>query len=418
MKNRVAIIDSVRTPFVKASGVFSHLTSFDLASHCIKGIKERISFDPRHIDEVIFSTVLMDPRVPNIGRELILQTGLPTTISGHFVSNNCISGLLAASYAFDSIQNGRISTAIVGGVESMSMPALLFNKNAQRFFLELNKAKSTLEKLRILFSFRLSFLSPETPSPKEPSTGLTMGQHCEITAKEFSISREEQDSIAFKSHMNAYRAKNAGILKEEILPLGSIHDDNIVRKETTMAKLATLKPVFDRSEKGTITAGNASPLTDGASAVLLMSEAEAKKHKIDILGFIEHIEFASINPQHGLLMAPAIALPRLLTRKNISVSEIDRFEVHEAFGAQVAANMKVWRDGWNLYEEARSIGEIPDDKLNVNGSSIALGHPFGATGGRILGSLARELKRNNLKRGVISICAAGAGAGAVLLTRE
>ena len=418
MNNRVAIIDSVRTPFVKAAGVFSHLSSFDLASHCIKGMRERLQFDASLLDEVIFSTVLMDPRVPNFGRELVLRNGLPKTVTGHFVSNNCISGLLAASYALDSIQTGRIKSAIVGGVESMSMPALLFNNQARNFFLELGRAKTTLEKLRIFLSFRLSFLSPEVPSPKEPSTGLTMGQHCEITAKEFGISREEQDGIAYRSHMNASKAKDAGILKEEILPMGAIHDDNIVRKETSLNKLSTLKPVFDRSEKGTITAGNASPLTDGASAVLLMSESEAKRLKLEILGFIEHIEFASIDPSHGLLMAPAVALPRLFERTKLKFSEVDRFEVHEAFGAQVAANKKAWREGWSLYPDAKAIGEIPEEKLNVNGSSIALGHPFGATGGRIIGSLVRELKRNNLKKGVISICAAGAGAGAALITRE
>ena len=418
MSNRVAIVDSVRTPFVKAGSVFSHLSSFDLAKHCVLGLKDRLPFDAKLLDEVIFSNVLLDPRIPNFGRELVLQTGLPKSISGHFVSNNCISGLLAASYALDAIKTGRIKSAVVGGVESMSMPALLFNKKAQKFFFALNRSKSTIEKLKVITSFRTSFLSPQVPSPKEPSTGMTMGQHCEITAKEFGISREEQDQIAFKSHMNASKAKESGILKEEIIPVGSIHDDNIARKDTSLAKLASLKPVFDKSDKGTITAGNSSPLTDGASCVLLMSESEARRVGAPILGFLEYIEFGSIDPQHGLLMAPAVALPRLLAKTNTKFEQIDRFEVHEAFGAQVAANKKAWREGWSAYEDAKAIGAIPEDKLNVNGSSIALGHPFAATGGRIIGSLARELKRNNLKRGVISICAAGAGAGAALIVND
>jgi acetyl-CoA acetyltransferase family protein len=244
-----------------------------------------------------------------------------------------------------------------------------------------------------------------------------MGQHCEITTQELGIKREVQDQIAFRSHQRAAAAQKSGYLAAEIAPYAGVEHDNLVRADTSLEKLAKLAPVFDRSGKGTLTAGNSSALTDGASLVCLMSESEARRQGRDILGFIEGIHFAAIAPRDGLLMAPTVALPELLARHNLTVDQIDRFEIHEAFGAQVAANLEVWERGWSKYAGARVIGAIPEEKINVNGGSIAIGHPFAATGGRLVLSLARELKRTNLNTGVISVCAAGAMAGAVLIRR-
>lgn len=413
---RVAIVEAVRTPFVKAQTVFSDVSAIELAQASVKGLVSRLPISPNEIEEIAYGAVLLDPRIPDIARELIIRSGLPATITGNFVANNCISGLVCAAMISDGIKSGRIKNGIAGGVESMSKPSLLFSEAAAKVFLKLAKSRTLPDKLKALSGWRPSFLMPEAPSPKEPSTGLTMGEHCELMVKEFGISRARQDEIAFQSHKNASKAKEKGYLAEEIIPIGKVNADNIMRADTSLEKLSSLRPVFDRSGSGSITAGNASPLTDGASAVFLMSESEVKRRNITPLGFIEGIAFASIKPNDGLLMAPAVAVPRLLAKHNLKFSDIDRFEIHEAFGAQVAANMDAWEKGWSKYSESTVLGQIPAEKINVNGGSIALGHPFAATGGRLLSATARELKRSNLKRGLISVCAAGGGAAAVLIT--
>lgn len=407
---RVCLIESKRTPFSRINTDLAGFSSLDLSLMLLEGLLERISSYP--IDELIYSSVLMDPRIPDLGRELVLRSSMNKGTTGHFISNNCISGLVASAFLIDGIKAGRIKSGVAGGVETMSQPALLYSKSATKFFLKLAAAKSLKDKLLVLSTWKPRFFAPEAPSPKEPSTGLTMGQHCEIMAKEYEVSRERQDEIAFLSHQNAAKARK--YLEEEILPIGSVKSDNLIRENTSLEKLKSLKPVFDKSESGTITAGNSSALTDGASLCFFGSEAFCEENKIEPLAFVDGIEFASVAPNDGLLMGPALALPKLLRKFNLNISEVDRFEIHEAFGAQVAANLDAWEQG---YKGEPPIGKIPKEKMNVNGGSIALGHPFAATGGRLIGALARELRRNNLKKGIISVCAAGGGAAAVLLSR-
>lgn len=413
---RVAVVGGCRTPFVKAGGVLSSHTLLSLGTHVVKSLITRLSLKPEEVDEIAFGTVLLDPRTPNLAREIVLRGGLPPTIAAHSVSNNCITGLVAASVISEGIRSGRLNVGLAGGSEAMSRPTLTLHEEGEKFFLRLARARSMKEKLHTLTSFRPQYLLPIPPSPKEPTTGLTMGEHCELMAKEFKISRQTQDEIALRSHKNTANA--AAHHGEEITPLDGIAKDNLVRGDTSIEKLAKLSPVFDKSSSGTLTAGNSSPLTDGASVVCLMSDAEAKRQGREILAYIEGMEFTAIEPKDGLLMAPATALPRLLKKHNLTIQDIDLFEIHEAFGAQVAANLLAWKDGWPKYKEAQPIGEIPVEKINIQGGSIAIGHPFAATGGRIITSLAHMLKRHNLKRGVISICAAGAMAGVVLLVRE
>jgi acetyl-CoA acetyltransferase family protein len=240
-----------------------------------------------------------------------------------------------------------------------------------------------------------------------------MGQHMEITAKQLKIARAKQDEIAYKSHANAAKAMQDGLLQKDIAPLGGVDRDLIVRGDTTVEKLAKLRPVFDRSEHGTLTAGNSSALTDGASSVLLMGESEVRRRKLEPLAYIADYEYAAIDANDGLLMAPGVAVPRLLKRNGFTFDDFDLIEVHEAFAAQVLANIQVWEQGG---AEAK-IGAFPFDKLNTLGGSLAIGHPFAATGGRIITTLAREMQRKNLKRGLVSICAAGAMAAAVILER-
>jgi acetyl-CoA acetyltransferase family protein len=413
---RVALIDGVRTPFVKAAGVFSSQSALDLATEVTKGIIARPSLSDQVIDEFVFSSVLLDPRTPNMAREIIFKAGLSASIPAHFISNNCISGLVAVSHLVGGIATKRIRTGIAGGVESMSNPALAFQPRAEKFFLALSRARTMSERLSILATFRPGFILPIPPSPKEPSTGMTMGEHCEIMAKEFAISRVSQDQWALESHQRA--AKAASFFAQDIIPVGGVIQDNLVRADTSIEKLTRLKPVFDRSGQGTITAGSASSLTDGASAVYLASETHARERGMPILAFIEGIEFSAIQPDAGLLMAPAFALPTLLSKSGIRVSDVDIFEIHEAFSAQVLANLSAWEGGWKRFPEYKAIGSIDRNKINPNGGSVAIGHPFAATGGRLLLSLARELRAKNLRRGVISVCAAGGMACALMLCTD
>lgn len=413
---RVAIVGGVRTPFAKAFTALKKYGFLDLTKPLINKLNE--DFDLGSLDEVIFSTVLLDPRFPNAARELVLSSNLPNSVSAHFISNNCISGLVAVNMASEAIRTGRINSVVAGGAESMSRPSLTLRRSAEKFFLGLGSARTFGDKLKLLSSFRPNMLFPVPPSPKEPSTGLTMGEHCELSAKEFSIARDAQDEIAFLSHTNASKAMESGFLGKDILALPELENDNIIRASTTAEKLAKLRTVFDRSEKGTLTAGNSSALTDGASLVYLVSEDFAKEKGLEILGFIEAVEFAALSPEDGLLMAPGLALPKLMHRNNISVSDVDYFEIHEAFAAQVLANLEIWKSGWSKFPELKPIGEIPKEKINVNGGSLAIGHPFAATGGRLIMSALRQLGESNSNRAVISVCAAGGMACAMSLVRN
>jgi acetyl-CoA acetyltransferase family protein len=415
---RVAIVGGVRTPFVKAAGVFSAYSALDLGKHVVVSCVRNLGFEASLIEDIYFGTVLLDPRIPNLAREIVLRSGLPKTINGHFVSNNCITGLVAAQVAAEAISVGRIRCALAGGSESMSQPTLTFPRSGEGFFLALAKARQPLEKLRLVRRFRPSFLFPQAPSPKEPSTGLTMGQHCELMAQEFGIGRRAQDELALRSHVQAKLARDEGVLNEQIVPLGDVSEDNLVRGDTSLEKIASLGAVFDRGSNGTITAGNASALTDGASVVCLMSESLAHQVGARVYGYLERVEYAAVPPGDGLLMAPALALPRLLDRAGLELNQIDLFEVHEAFAAQVLCNLHVWEQGWKRYPNTRALGLIDRDRVNVFGGSIALGHPFAATGGRLLMNMCQALERKSLRRGIISVCAAGGGAAAALVTRD
>lgn len=410
---RVVIVDGGRTPFVKAGTNFRDFGFRDLARDLLLGLITRGSYEPARFDEMIFSTVLLDPRTPNWAREIWFSAGLPPSVFCYSMSNNCVSGLMAITAGADRIRVGQAHAIIAGGSESMSNPSLVFGEAGSKLFLSLGRARTAGERLRLFMKFRPGMFLPRAPGVTEPSTGLSMGEHMEITAKELGISRKEQDELALMSHQRAAAATADGHHREDIIPLAGVDRDLLVRSDTTLEKLAKLRPVFDRSDKGTLTAGNSSALTDGASAVVLMSERRAAEEGRDVLAFVRGYEYAAISPSDGLLMAPAIAVPRLLRRLGLSLHDFDLFEVHEAFAAQVAANLKAWRDGWR----EGAIGEIPRERLNVLGGSIALGHPFAATGGRMVTALARELKRRGARRGLISICAAGAMAGALVLER-
>ena len=351
--HRVAIIAGARTPFVKGGQAFASLGPLALARHAVQGLVDRHEIDPNRIDAMAFGAVVPEPGKPNLAREIVLETGLPAGIEAQTVSSYCITGLRTATVIADAIGRGRIEAGIAGGVE---------------------------------------WLSGADPSTfKEPTTGLTMGQHMELTRAEWNIPRARQDEIALASHRNAVAARER--LAPEIVPVEGITADTGPRPDTSLEKLATLKPAF--APDGTITAGNASPVTDGASAVLLMSERRAEQEQREPLAFIEAIDYAAIHPNQGLLMAPAITVPRLLERAGLTLADIDLIEIHEAFAAQVLANAAAWEPGW----KGRPTGPVDWSRVNVNGSSVAIGHPWAATGGRILTTLAYEMKRRGARRG-------------------
>ena len=314
----------------------------------------------------------------------------------------------------DSVRAGRAEIGLAGGVESMSNPAVLFSPAASRIFVDLSNARTLKDRIEILSSLRPRDLMPNAPGVVEPSTGLSMGEHTEITVKEWDIAREPQDELALASHKNAAAATEDGRLKAEIVPLDGIDHDTIIRPDTTLEKLASLKPVFDRSGSGTLTAGNSSPLTDGAAVIALMSEGRAKKEGREPLAFIRGYKKVAIDPGDGLLMGPGIAVPDLLAETGLTLDDMDLIEMHEAFTGQVLSNLASWERGW----KRDPIGTVDRSKLNQLGSSVAVGHPFSATGVRIATTLANEMKRRNSRYGLISICAAGAMAQAMILERD
>lgn len=410
---RVAVVGGSRTPFVKAGTIFRKYSALDLGVHSVDGLLARQALDPNSVDELVYGITVLDARIPQFAREVVFSSGLPSSVRALTVVDNCITGTSAITSVFDSIVAGRAEIGLAGGVESMSNPSVLFSKRASRVFLDAASARTLGQRLRILARLRPSDFKPNAPSVQEPSTGLSMGEHTELTVKEWKISREDQDEIAYRSHMNAHQATQDGRLKAEIHPLDGYEHDLLIRPDTSLDKLAKLLPVFDRSPEGTLTAGNSSPLTDGAAVVLLMSEDRAKKENCEPLAFIKAFEYAAIDPEDGLLMAPAVAVPRLLRKTGLSLSDMDLIEMHEAFGGQVASNLRAWEQGW----KEPAIGSVDREKLNQLGSSIAVGHPFAATGARIVTTLANEMKRRDATYGLVSICAAGAQASAIILER-
>ena len=413
-KQRVAVVGGARTPFAKAGTALKDFSALDLGVHSVNGALEKLGLDPAAVDQLVYGVVVVDPAIPHLAREINFRSALPSDVQALTITDNCIGGTSAIASIHDAIVTGRSQVGIAGGVESMSNPPVLFNKHASQVFLDAAAAKSFGGRVRALARLRPSDFRPWSYGIEEPSTGLTMGEHTEITVKEWSISRRAQDEIAFRSHINAHAATEDGRLIGEIHTLNGIDRDLLIRPNTNLDVLAKLPPVFDRSAAGTITAGNSSPLTDGAASVILMSERRADELGHEPLVFIRDFINVGIDPADGLLMGPGVAVPRLLKKNGLSLDDLDIIEMHEAFGGQVASNLKAWEDGW----KEPAIGRVNRDRLNPLGSSIAVGHPFSATGARIVLTLANELRRRDARYGLVSICGAGGTAVAMLLERS
>ncbi|HEU4559071.1 MAG TPA: acetyl-CoA C-acyltransferase FadI [Longimicrobium sp.] len=414
---RVAIIEGCRTPFAKSGSDFKDLTSTELGKMAVRELIARAELDVNEIDHVVFGTVVQSVKEPNIAREVTLGSGIPATVPAFTVGRACASANQAITSGAEQIALGMADVVIAGGAESLTDIPILFSPEMRNALVRASKARSMGERIKAFATIRPKNLIPVTPAIAEPTTGLTMGESAEKMAQENGITREAQDEWALRSHKLAAAATEDGRLTREIAAAyippkydKVVTSDNGIRADSTLEKLSTLKPVFDR-KYGTVTAGNASPLTDGGSAVLLMSEEKAKALGYQPLGYIRSYAYASLAPSDQLLQGPVFAMPTALERAGITMKDVDLMEVHEAFAAQVLSNFQ-WLTSDKIAKERlgldKAIG-LPDmDRINVMGGSIAIGHPFGATGGRITVTLLNELKRRGGQFGLISVCAAGA----------
>ncbi|HEX7678534.1 MAG TPA: acetyl-CoA C-acyltransferase FadI [Thermoanaerobaculia bacterium] len=424
---RVAVVRGLRTPFAKSGTHYAHLSALDLGKLVVAELVQRSGIDPNTIQEVVFGNVIPSVKAPNIAREIVLGTGLPRKVPGYTVSKACASSNQAITSAADMIFRGYADIVLAGGSESLSDIPILFSKNFADALVSSSKQKSVGGKLGSFRKIRPKDLAPDAPAIAESTTGLTMGESAEKMAKENGITREAQDKFALQSHHRAAEATASGRFKEEVMtvlvPPGYddvVETDNLIRGDSTLEAMAKLRPVFDR-KYGTITAANASPLTDGAAAVILMSEDKAKALGIKPIGFIKSYAYAATDPFDQLLQGPVFALPLALERAKISLKDIGVIEMHEAFAAQVLSNIQ-WIGSKKIAQErlgrSEPVGDIDPEKINLTGGSIALGHPFGATGSRIVTTVCNELQRTGQQYGLLTVCAAGGMGVAMVLERE
>jgi len=423
-KDRVAVVAGLRTPFTKAGTALKAMRTVDLGTAVVKELVQRSEIAPREITLCVYGQVVPTLDWLSIAREVVLRSGLPKDIDAFSVSRACATSLQAMTCAAEMMGAGQHEVAVVGGADSMSDVPVGVSRRLAAALLELQKAKTLPDRMKALSRVSLKDLVPPTPGfSREPTTGEQMGEAAEKMAKGNGISRAEQDEIACRSHRNAARAWADGTYSAEVMHVipppydQPVDRDNLVREDSSPEALAKLSPVFDRRH-GTITAGNASPLTDGASALLLMRESKAKALGYAPLGYLKSWAYAAVDPGWQLLMGPVFAVPRALERAGLGLAQMDLVDMHEAFAAQVASNLQAL--GSKKFAEERlgrseAVGEVDPAKLNVNGGSIAIGHPFAATGGRMVLSTLRELKKRGGQHALLTICAAGGLGAAVVL---
>lgn len=421
MKERLAIIGGVRTPFCKANGVLKNLQADDLGAFAVKELVLRTGVRSTDVDELIFGNVIQPPQSANLSRILAIKAQLPIPCPAYTVNRNCASGMEAITTAANKILSDEADIIIAGGTESMSNVPILFGPKMVGLLMKLNKAKTIGSQLKAMSAFRPAFLAPVIPGLVDPLCGLTMGKTAELLARDFTITRQEQDEFSLMSHQRAAAAIEGGKFQEEIvaIPVPPKYEamqnlDDGVRSDTSIENLAKLRPAFEKVT-GTVTPGNASQITDGAAAILLMRESKAKSLGLQPIGYLSNYAYAALQPNR-MGMGPVFATAKLLEKTGGSLKDFDLIEMNEAFAAQVIANERAFAS--EAYAKANlnrdsAIGEIDREKLNVNGGAIALGHPVGATGTRLIMTLLRELKERNLNRGLATLCVGG-GQGAAL----
>ena len=425
--NRVAIVYGLRTPFIKSGTLFKNLSSLDLGKMVCVELLNKTEIDPTDIDKVIFGTVLPSIKTSNLAREISLGSGVPPSVPAFTVTSACASATQAFTNGVESILSGDSEVVIAGGVESISDFPVLFSKNFKNMLFDSSKGKNLIQKAKPFLKMGVGDIAPDIPAIAERSTGLTMGESAEIMARQNQISRADQDQFALRSHTLASKLEKEEIFKKELLKTfippnfeEPIYVDNTVKDELTIEQLASLKPLFDK-EYGTITAGNSAPLSDGACALLLMSEQRAKTLGYKPLGYIRSYAYAAVDPREQLLMGPAYSTPLALDKADLSLKDMELIEIHEAFSAQVLSNLQAF--GSRKFAEEKlsrpkPLGEVDMDRVNVTGGSIAIGHPFGATGARIILTLLYGLQRRQAKFGLATVCAAGGLGASIVLERE
>jgi len=418
---KAAIVGGNRIPFARSNSSYARASNQDMLTATLDGLVARLGLQGEQVGEVVAGAVLKHSRDFNLTRESVLGSRLSAATPAYDVQQACGTGLEAAILVANKIALGQIESGIAGGVDTTSDAPLAVNEDLRRVLISLNSAKTLQQRLKALSGIRPNQLAPEIPRNAEPRTGLAMGDHAAITAKEWEIGREEQDELTVRSHHNLAAAYDRGFFDDLVTPFLGLSRDQNLRPDSSLEKLAKLAPVFGKGEGATMTAGNSTPLTDGASAVLLASDEWAAEHDLPVLAHLVDAQTAAVDYVHGgegLLMAPAYAVPVMLARNGLSLQDFDFYEIHEAFASTVLSTMKAWEDPAFCKEKLgldAPLGPIDRSKLNVNGSSLAAGHPFAATGGRIVASLAKQLHEAGPgKRGLISICAAG-GQGVVAI---
>lgn len=428
MIKRVAIIGSNRIPFARSNTVYSDASNQDMLTATLQGLVDRYNLHGMRIGEVAAGAVMKHSRDFNLVRESVLSTTLSPETPAYDLQQACGTGLEAIILVANKIALGQLDCGIAGGVDTTSDAPIGVNEKMRHALLQANRGKTTSQKLSALTKMRPSMLfKPSLPKNSEPRTGFSMGEHAQLMACEWQIAREDQDELALQSHLNMANAYKSGLFVNQISPYKGLSKDNNIRDTLTLDKLRSLKPCFDKKVapgRGTLTPGNSTPLTDGASAVLLASEEWARSHDVPILAYLTHSEVAAVDffsdKPEGLLMAPAYAVPRMLNKANLTLQDFDYYEIHEAFAAQVLCTLKAWEDPDYCRDKLgldNALGSIDRSKLNVNGSSLAAGHPFAATGGRIVGALAATVADAGKGRGLVSICAAG-GQGVVAIVEK
>jgi len=420
---RVAIVGGVRIPFARGNGAYAQVGNQEMLTASLRGVVERFGLSGQRIDEVAAGAVMKHSSQWNLTRESVLDSGLAAETPGLDLQRACGTSLEAAILLGNKIALGQIDCAIAGGVDTVSDPPVVYPKSFQQLLLKSYRGRTASERRAPWWGLRMRHLRPVLPGLAEPRTGLSMGESAELMVKTWGITRAEQDQLALESHQKATAAYAAGFYKDLVHEYLGLTQDNNIRSDTTLEKLANLRPAFDTSGAGTLTAGNSTPMTDGASAVLLATEEWASARKLPVLAYLSYGKVAAVDffdKKEGLLMAPAYAVPRMLSDAKLALDDFDFYEIHEAFAGQVLCTLKAWADPAYCRDQLRlkgALGTIDRAKLNVKGGSLAIGHPFAATGTRIVATLAKILDEAKAKRGLISVCTAGGMGVTAILER-
>ena len=409
---KVAILGGIRIPFCRAHTNYKKLSNQDMMTATLKALVNNFSIHNEQLGEVTLGAVIKHSSDFNLARECVIGSGLSLNTPGVDMQRACGTSLEATIHIANKIALGQIKSGIAGGTDSISDTPIVFSDNYREILLNSFQGKSMVDKIKPWLSFRLKYLKPKLPDVVEPRTGLSMGESCEIMVKTYNVTREAQDALAFESHNKTAKAYDEGFYKDLITPYKNIMEDNNIRRNTSIKKLGSLRPVFDKKNTGTMTAGNSTPLTDGAASILLSSEEWAREKNIPIKAYLTHCKVAAVDfiKKEGLLMAPVYAVSEMLNEAGLKLQDFDFYEIHEAFAAQTIATLNAWESEDFCKKKLgrnKAMGSIDMSKVNTKGGSIAIGHPFAATGARIVATMAKLLEKKGSGRGLISICTAG-----------